>query len=95
MHKEITGCFAYSIAGHDKGQTYVIINSDDEYVYVCDGKNRLVDAPKKKKRKHIQITKRKDAGIESKLMSGTPLINEDIKRAIKLIKAENSIKEET
>ncbi len=88
MSNEIQGCFAISLAGHDKGQMYVIIDSDDEYVYVCDGKNKLVGEPKRKRYKHIQLVKRKDAGIESKLASGKPLINEDIKRAIKIIKAE-------
>ncbi|MBQ4283451.1 MAG: KOW domain-containing RNA-binding protein [Lachnospira sp.] len=88
MLKEIKGCFATSLAGHDKGQMYIITEADDKYVYVCDGKNKLIDTPKKKKRKHIQLINRKDAEVESKLMSGT-LINEDIKRAIKLIKAES------
>lgn len=89
MNNEITGCFAKSLKGHDHGQIYVIIRADDEYVYVCDGKNKLVDTPKMKRYKHIQLINRKDANLDSKLVSGKPVTNEDIKRAIKIIKAEN------
>ena len=81
MEKELIGCFARSLAGHDKDTVYVIIEIDNEYVYLSDGKNKTVDRPKKKKLKHIQIIKKKDSIIESKHKN---VINEDIKRAIKL-----------
>lgn len=42
------GYFATSLAGHDKGLTYVITGVDNEYVYVTDGRLRQVDEPKKK-----------------------------------------------
>ena len=51
------GYFATSLAGHDKGLTYVITGVDNEYVYVTDGRLRQVDEPKKKKLKHIQLIK--------------------------------------
>ena len=38
------GYFATSLAGHDKGLTYVITGVDNEYVYVTDGRLRQVDA---------------------------------------------------
>ena len=37
MNKYI-GCFATSIAGQDHNNIYVIIDADDEYVYLVDGK---------------------------------------------------------
>ena len=33
----MTGMFATSLAGHDKGQIYVIIKEEGEYVYLADG----------------------------------------------------------
>jgi ribosomal protein L14E/L6E/L27E len=53
----MVGYLAYSLAGHDKGDIFLIINEDRDYVYVADGKFRLVDRPKRKNRKHIQIIK--------------------------------------
>lgn len=73
------GDFARSLAGHDKNKLYVIISEDDEYVYLADGKIRLIEHPKKKKKKHIQIIHRYN--------SRNPIIEPNdlqIKRAIKL-----------
>jgi len=80
------GCFGVSRAGHDCNEIYVIINSDSEYVYLADGKSKTVDKPKKKKKKHVQIIMHIDQDIEKKLSQDKLLINEDIKRAIKLNK---------
>ena len=49
------GMLAKSKAGHDKGQTCVIYEIDETYVYLVDGKHRTIDKPKKKKRKHVQF----------------------------------------
>lgn len=77
------GYFVQSLAGHDKGKIYVIEHTDDAYVYVVDGKYKLLDSPKKKKRKHIQITYKIDEELEQKINSNATLRDEDIKKAIK------------
>lgn len=51
----MTGLLAISKAGHDRRNVYVIIEEDDEYVYLANGGNRTVSRPKKKNKKHIQI----------------------------------------
>ena len=50
------GQIAFSRAGHDKGQAFVITDCDGRYVYICDGKHRLLEKPKKKKLIHIALT---------------------------------------
>lgn len=42
-----------SVTGHDKGEIFVVVRMDKEYVYICNGKRRKADNPKKKKIKHI------------------------------------------
>ena len=84
MNKYI-GCFATSIAGHDHNNIYVIIDADDEYVYLVDGKIRKVNNPKKKKLKHVQLIKRTDDTIAGSINNNVALSNEDIKYAIKNI----------
>ncbi len=54
------GMLARSKAGHDAGKIYVIIDVDDTYVYLADGRIRTLDCPKKKKKKHVQIIYRKN-----------------------------------
>ena len=78
------GKFATSKAGHDKTKLYVIMNEDEEYVYLVDGDLKPVDKPKKKSKKHIQIINRVDETIQNKLETKEIIYNEDIKRAIKL-----------
>lgn len=50
------GELATSKAGHDKDRLYMIVGEEEECVYLCDGRLRGVEHPKKKKKKHIQIT---------------------------------------
>ena len=49
------GELATSKAGHDKDRLYMIVGEEGECVYLCDGRLRGVEHPKKKKTKHIQI----------------------------------------
>ena len=49
------GELATSKAGHDKDRLCMIVGEEGECVYLCDGRLRGVEHPKKKKKKHIQI----------------------------------------
>ena len=49
------GELATSKARHDKDRLYMIVGEEGECVYLCDGRLRGVEHPKKKKKKHIQI----------------------------------------
>ena len=49
------GMTATSLAGHDKGKTYVILSADESYVYLVDGSIRTLQNPKKKKLKQLVI----------------------------------------
>lgn len=53
------GMLAKSKCGHDAGNIYVIIDVDETYVYLADGRIRTMDKLKKKKKKHIQLIKEK------------------------------------
>lgn len=55
MDKFEAGMLARSKAGHDEGRVYVIVSTEDAYVYLVDGKLRPLKKPKKKKKKHVQI----------------------------------------
>ena len=79
----MTGMFATSRAGHDKGKLYIIIEESEEYVYLTDGRLKPVDRPKKKKKKHIQIIRKVDETIQFMIEEKKPISNEIVKRAIK------------
>lgn len=80
----MTGKFAVSRAGHDKGRLYVIIKEEADCVYLCDGRLKTVEKPKKKLLKHIQIINRTvEQELLASLANGEKVQNEQIKYAIK------------
>lgn len=86
--KNVTkGMVAWSRAGHDSGKLYVIIDLDEQFAYLADGRLKRVESPKKKKWKHIQV--RKEVPEEFRELDWDSVKNEDVKRVIKLIKKES------
>ena len=55
MKQLVKGMYARSLAGHDKGKLYIIIEADEAYVYLSDGRLRPLDKLKKKKLRHKAI----------------------------------------
>ena len=43
-----------SLAGHDQGKLFCVIGAEEDFVLLADGKGRKLDAPKKKRRKHVR-----------------------------------------
>lgn len=85
------GMLVSSKAGHDKKQLFVIIKVEDEYVYLVDGKYKKLASPKKKNIKHVQPINYIDDELVSKLKGTNKVIDEDIKRAIKLYKVKTDM----
>ncbi len=52
----ITGTVVISKAGRDQKSLMLAVKSENGFVYVADGKERKLDAPKKKNPKHLQKT---------------------------------------
>ncbi len=46
-----------SKSGRDKGYFMVVVGEDEHYLYVCDGKERPLERPKRKNAKHLSLTK--------------------------------------
>mgnify|MGYP001339228756 CR=1 FL=1 len=85
------GNFARSIAGHDKGRLYIIIEETDTLLTLVDGRQRTLEKPKQKNRKHVQVMKRCcNEELITKLRNHQTISNEKVKRAIKLYELEVS-----
>lgn len=69
------GQIVFSKCGHDKGKAYIIISISDEYLYLADGDIRTLEKAKKKKFKHVQVTKC--------ILEKCNLTNADLKKALK------------
>ena len=69
-----------STAGHDQGEIFYVISTDDRYLYLANGKDRTLDKPKRKKRKHVQKVLRSETRVAQKLASGDKVLNSELRR---------------
>ena len=84
MKQLVKGMYARSLAGHDKGKLYIIIEADEAYVYLSDGRLRPLDKLKKKKLRHIQTDYGVSAVLQERMGEQLPIRDEDIRKAIKV-----------
>ena len=74
-----------SKAGRDKGQLFYVIDTDEQYVYLADGKSRKLEKPKRKKRKHIEQIPRTESRIAEKIRNGDKVLNSELRRELAVI----------
>ena len=72
------GTVVMSLSGHDKGSLYVVLKKEENFLFVCDGKNKLLSNPKKKNKRHLKAT-----GIYVDLSVYNPLYDAHIRKALK------------
>ena len=78
------GQLAISKAGHDKDALYVVVGQEKDFVYLCDGRLKTLEKPKKKRLKHVQpVNRTVDETLLKKLQSGEKVYAEEIKYALK------------
>ena len=71
-----------SKAGRDKGQLFFVIDADEQYVYLADGKSRKLEKPKRKKRRHVQAAFQTESRIAEKLRNGDKVLNSELRREL-------------
>lgn len=86
-----TGALAKSLAGHDKGDFFVITKELDEYVLLVDGKLRPFKKPKRKNKKHIQIIHDQEQAERMELIREQKLTDEEIRKLIRCYKRESQV----
>ena len=80
-----------SVAGHDKGMLFYVIDTDGVYVSLANGKERKVEKPKRKKIKHVRKLPRENSSLTEKIRSGEPLLNSELRRELAIIRREISV----
>lgn len=71
-----------SKAGRDQGQLFYVIDADEQYVYLADGKSRRLEKPKHKKRKHIEQIPRTESRIAEKIRNGEKVLNSELRKEL-------------
>ena len=69
-----------STAGRDQGKLFYVVGTDPVYLMLANGKDRTLDKPKRKKRKHVQKVLRAETRVAAKIASGDKVLNSELRR---------------
>ena len=71
-----------SLAGRDKDQYFYVISTEDQYVFLADGKGRKLENPKRKKLKHVRRVSRTETRVAAKILNGDKVLNSELRREL-------------
>ena len=79
-----------STAGRDQGAWFYVIDEDPVYLMLANGKDRPLDKPKQKKRKHVQKVLRSETRVAEKIRSGNKVLNGELRRDLAFLARGNA-----
>ena len=71
-----------STAGRDEGEWFYVIGEDQDCLMLANGKDRTLEKPKRKKRKHTQKVLRSETRVAAKLLSGDKVLNSELRKEL-------------
>ena len=77
-----------STAGRDAGNWFYVINEDPVYLFLANGRDRTLEKPKRKKRKHVQKVLRSETRVAEKIRSGDKVLNSELRRDLAFLARE-------
>ena len=75
-------------AGRDQGKLFYVIGTDPVYLLLANGKDRTLDKPKRKKRKHVAKVLRSETRVADKLRLGDKVLNSELRRDLAYLSRE-------
>ena len=69
-------------AGREQGKYFFVLETDGEYLLLADGKSRKVEAPKRKKQKHVRFIAESCDPVAEKIRSKEKITNSELRKAI-------------
>ena len=79
-----------STAGRDHGEWFYVVSEDPIYLFLANGKDRTLDKPKRKKRKHVQKVLRSETRVAQKIKEGSKVLNGELRRDLAFLARENA-----
>ena len=77
-----------STAGRDAGHLFYVLEADDTYLMLVDGKGRTIEKPKRKKRKHTNKVLRSETRVAEKLRAGDKVLDSELRRDLAYLSRE-------
>lgn len=77
-----------SDAGRDRGKLFYVLDVEGEYLLLADGKTRRVEAPKRKKCRHVLFVAEDRTAFSEKIRSEAKITNNELRRALAAFREE-------
>ena len=77
-----------STAGRDAGKLFYVLETEDIWLTLVNGKDRTIEKPKRKKCKHTKKVLRSETRVAEKLRSGDKVLNSELRRDLAYISRE-------
>ena len=77
-----------STAGRDAGSLFYVLEADEIYLTLVNGKDRTIEKPKRKKRKHTNKVLRSETRVAAKMRAGDKVLNSELRRDLAYLSRE-------
>ena len=77
-----------SDAGRDRGKIFIVLAVEGEYLLLADGKGRRVEAPKRKKRRHVLFVAADESRLADKIKRSEKITNSELRRTLAAYRGE-------
>ena len=79
-----------SLAGHDKGTLFCVVDTQGDFLLLADGKERKINSPKRKRIKHAQRAGASSHPVLLRLRAGEPVGDSEVRRALAAFRDERN-----
>ena len=80
-----------STAGRDAGSLFYVVGTDPQFLFLVNGKDRTIEKPKRKKRKHACKVLRSETRVAQKLRQGDKVLNSELRRDLAYFSREKQV----
>lgn len=77
-----------SDAGRDRGKIFIVLAVEGGYLLLADGKGRRVEAPKRKKRRHVLFVAADESRLADKIKRSEKITNSELRRTLAAYRGE-------
>ena len=71
-----------STAGRDEGDLFFVLDIQEEFLLLADGKRRRVENPERKKCKHVTFVGESHSVVAEKIRSSEKITNSELRKAL-------------
>ena len=78
-----------SVAGRDTGSLFFVLATEGDFLLLADGKQRPLENPKRKRRKHVALVGESHSLVAEKIRSSEKITNSELGKAIAALSGGN------